>query len=79
MRRASSAGRNAEARLTSRRTDSSSEGRRSSWGSDLEGLEGFARTFPLAAFRLRGSDGAVPRLGAVFARGPSVGCDPSQR
>jgi hypothetical protein len=51
-------------------------GRRSSWGSDLEGLEGFARTFLLAAFRLRGSDGAVPRLGALFARGLSAGCDP---
>ncbi|MGH2765757.1 MAG: DUF2264 domain-containing protein [Actinomycetota bacterium] len=50
-------------------------GRRSSRGSDLESLEGFARTFLLAAFRLRGADGTVPRLADLFSRGLSAGCD----
>ncbi|GAA3714560.1 DUF2264 domain-containing protein [Streptomyces tremellae] len=43
-----------------------------------DGLEGFARTFLLAGFRLRGADGADPHgLAEWYAAGLAAGTDPS--
>jgi hypothetical protein len=48
------------------------------YGSAVDGLEGFARTFMLAAFRLAGEDGRDPEgLAAWYARGVDAGTDPS--
>ncbi|WP_223878524.1 DUF2264 domain-containing protein [Microbacterium radiodurans] len=49
----------------------SASGRRS------DGLEGFARTFLLAAVRVRGADGAGAESLAPFARGLRAGVDPA--
>ncbi|MER6580283.1 DUF2264 domain-containing protein [Nonomuraea sp. NPDC001023] len=50
---------------------------RASWsGVALDGLEGFARTFLLAAFRLAGAAGDVPGLAERYARGLAAGTDP---
>lgn len=52
-------------------------GRPSLWGRHSDGLEGFARTFLLAAFRLRGADGVAPGdLVDRYASGLTAGTDP---
>ncbi|WP_043619234.1 DUF2264 domain-containing protein [Nonomuraea candida] len=51
---------------------------RASWsGVALDGLEGFARTFLAAAFRIAGARGNVPHLVERYARGLAAGTDPS--
>ncbi|PWD50673.1 hypothetical protein C8046_08400 [Serinibacter arcticus] len=48
------------------------------YGADVDGLEGFARTFLLGGFRLAGNRGTDPRdLAGWFARGLETGTDPS--
>ncbi|MFD1150687.1 DUF2264 domain-containing protein [Saccharothrix hoggarensis] len=48
------------------------------YGSAVDGLEGFARTFLLAGFRLAGEDGRDPLgLADRYARGLDAGTDPS--
>ncbi len=48
------------------------------YGHDVDGLEGFARTFLLAGFRLAGDGGADPLgLADWYARGIDAGTDPS--
>ena len=50
----------------------------SSHGADSDGLEGFARSFLLFAFRLRGENGSDPRgFGAWYRSGLAAGCDPA--
>ncbi len=53
-------------------------GRRSAYGEDSDALEGFARSFMLAAFRVRGENGADP-LGILewYRDGLVSGTDPS--
>lgn len=52
--------------------------RRSASGRQMEGLEGYARTFLLAALRLAGSDGQAPGdLAERYATGLAAGSDPS--
>ncbi|WP_229118086.1 DUF2264 domain-containing protein [Enemella evansiae] len=47
------------------------------YGSDIDGLEGFARSFMAAAFRLTGSGGNDPHdLAAWYASGIAAGTDP---
>ncbi|MFT7836707.1 DUF2264 domain-containing protein [Saccharothrix sp. BKS2] len=47
------------------------------YGADVDGLEGFARTFLLAAFRLAGEHGADPdNLAEWYAEGIAAGTDP---
>lgn len=47
------------------------------YGRDVDGLEGFARTFLLAGFRLAGERGADPtHLAEWYARGLAAGTDP---
>ncbi|AYY13887.1 DUF2264 domain-containing protein [Actinobacteria bacterium YIM 96077] len=50
-------------------------------GTDVDGLEGFARTFLLAGFRLAGENGRepenVPGLAGWYAEGIAAGTDPS--
>ncbi|NED94890.1 DUF2264 domain-containing protein [Phytoactinopolyspora alkaliphila] len=50
------------------------------YGSDVDGLEGFARTFLLAGFRLAGEGGAdpagLPGLAEWYAEGLMTGTDP---
>lgn len=47
------------------------------YGRDVDGLEGFARTFLLAGFRLAGERGADPtHLAEWYARGIATGTDP---
>ncbi|MGW6497721.1 DUF2264 domain-containing protein [Nonomuraea angiospora] len=51
---------------------------RASWsGVALDGLEGFARTFLAAAFRIAGARGDAPHLIERYARGLAAGTDPS--
>jgi hypothetical protein len=51
-------------------------GRASAYGRDSDALEGFARTFLLAAIRLRGEDGADPHgLAEFYAAGLRAGPD----
>ncbi|WP_433440942.1 DUF2264 domain-containing protein [Nonomuraea sp. CA-141351] len=51
---------------------------RASWsGVALDGLEGFARTFLTAAFRIAGAGGDAPHLVERYARGLAAGTDPS--
>ncbi|GAA2206570.1 DUF2264 domain-containing protein [Nonomuraea monospora] len=51
---------------------------RASWsGVVLDGLEGFARTFLAAAFRIAGAGGDMPHLVERYARGLAAGTDPS--
>jgi hypothetical protein len=53
-------------------------GRASSSGAASDGLEGFARTFLLAAFRIAGAGGEVPpRLLERYADGLAAGTDPA--
>ncbi len=53
-------------------------GRASSSGPDCDGLEGFARSFLLAAFRIAGAAGAVaPALVERYADGLAAGTDPA--
>ncbi|MFE2757542.1 DUF2264 domain-containing protein [Actinosynnema sp. NPDC059335] len=48
------------------------------YGSDVDGLEGFARTFLLAGFRLAGERGADPdNLAEWYAEGIAAGTDPA--
>ncbi|NEE02961.1 DUF2264 domain-containing protein [Phytoactinopolyspora halotolerans] len=51
------------------------------YGHRADGLEGFARTFLLAGFRLAGSDGAdpddIPGLAEWYAEGIAAGTDPA--
>lgn len=48
------------------------------YGSRVDGLEGFARTFLMAAFRLAGAGGADPdNLAEWYAQGLSNGTDPA--
>ncbi|MFD7658537.1 DUF2264 domain-containing protein [Actinosynnema sp. NPDC059797] len=48
------------------------------YGADVDGLEGFARTFLLAGFRLAGERGADPDdLAEWYAEGIATGTDPS--
>ena len=48
------------------------------YGTAVDGLEGFARTFLLAGFRLAGEDGADPHhLAERYAAGLAAGTDPS--
>jgi hypothetical protein len=55
-------------------------GRSSSSGSRSDGLEGFARSFLLAAFRLAGASGSAPGdLQDWYARGVATGSDPKSR
>ena len=52
-------------------------GRTSMNGATSDGLEGYARTFLLAAFRLRGASGAAPGdLAARYADGLAAGTEP---
>ena len=49
------------------------------YGHDIDGLEGFARTFLAAGFRLKGENGADPTgLAEFYARGIAAGTDQSQ-
>ncbi|UBU11327.1 DUF2264 domain-containing protein [Nonomuraea gerenzanensis] len=51
---------------------------RASWsGVELDGLEGFARTFLAASFRIAGAGGDVPHLVERYAGGLAAGTDPS--
>ncbi|MFC4117241.1 DUF2264 domain-containing protein [Nonomuraea zeae] len=51
---------------------------RASWsGVALDGLEGYARTFLTAAFRIAGAAGDAPHLIERYARGLAAGTDPS--
>ena len=53
-------------------------GRPGGYGSAVDGLEGFARTFLLAGFRLAGEGGRDPdNLAEWFAAGIAAGTDPS--
>lgn len=53
-------------------------GERSGLGSDIDGLEAFARTFLMAGFRLRGEAGADPHgLAEWYAAGLDAGTDPN--
>jgi hypothetical protein len=53
-------------------------GRPGGYGTAVDGLEGFARTFLLAGFRLAGEDGADPHhLAERYAAGLAAGTDPS--
>lgn len=53
-------------------------GRASRAGARMDGLEGFARTFMLAAFRLRGAAGRAPGdLAERYAAGLVAGTDPN--
>ncbi|MEU0572687.1 DUF2264 domain-containing protein, partial [Nonomuraea sp. NPDC005983] len=53
-------------------------GRQGSSGLESDGLEGYARTFLLAAFRIAGARGAVPpTLLERYARGLVAGTDPA--
>jgi hypothetical protein len=52
-------------------------GRTSYSGELSDGLEGFARTFMLAAFRIAGADGDAPGLIERYAAGLSAGTDPA--
>ncbi|MFE7407003.1 DUF2264 domain-containing protein [Isoptericola sp. NPDC057559] len=53
-------------------------GRPGGLGTDVDGLEGFARTFLAAGFRLAGERGADPLgLADWYARGLAAGTDPS--
>lgn len=53
-------------------------GRTGGYGRDVDGLEGFARTFMLAAFRLAGEGGHDPHdLAGRYAAGFAAGTDPS--
>ena len=48
------------------------------YGTDVDGLEGFARTFLLAGFRIAGERGADPdHLAEWYAEGIAAGTDPS--
>ncbi|NUT97143.1 MAG: DUF2264 domain-containing protein, partial [Saccharothrix sp.] len=48
------------------------------YGTDVDGLEGFARTFLLAAFRIAGERGADPgHLAEWYAQGIATGTDPA--
>lgn len=48
------------------------------YGTAVDGLEGFARTFLLAGFRLAGEDGADPtNLAERYAAGLAAGADPA--
>ncbi|MFI9815893.1 DUF2264 domain-containing protein [Saccharothrix variisporea] len=48
------------------------------YGSDVDGLEGFARTFLLAGFRIAGERGADPgHLAEWYAEGIATGTDPA--
>lgn len=52
-------------------------GRESMNGARADGLEGYARTFLLAAFRLRGADGVAPGdLATRYADGLAAGTEP---
>lgn len=53
-------------------------GRTGGYGHDVDGLEGFARTFMLAAFRLAGERGRDPHdLAGRYAAGFAAGTDPA--
>lgn len=53
-------------------------GRPSMWGADSDGLEGYARTFLLAAFRIAGARGeGTETLALRYAEGLAAGTDPS--
>lgn len=53
-------------------------GRTGGYGHDIDGLEGFARTFMLAAFRLAGERGRDPHdLAGRYAAGFAAGTDPA--
>jgi hypothetical protein len=53
-------------------------GRPGGYGTDVDALEGFARTFLLAAFRIAGERGADPdNLAEWYAAGIAAGTDPS--
>jgi hypothetical protein len=53
-------------------------GRPGGYGTAVDGLEGFARTFLLAGFRLAGEDGADPTgLAERYAAGLAAGTDPA--
>lgn len=47
------------------------------YGYDVDGLEGFARTFMLAAFRIAGDPGGTAELAANYRRGIEAGVDPN--
>lgn len=47
------------------------------YGADVDALEGFARTFMLAAFRIAGSPETTGALAARYAEGFDAGTDPS--
>lgn len=47
------------------------------YGSAVDGLEGFARTFMLAAFRIAGSPGDTGSIAEWFSEGLAAGTDPS--
>ncbi|MEU8138524.1 DUF2264 domain-containing protein [Streptodolium elevatio] len=52
-------------------------GRTGGAGVHADGLEGYARTFLLAAFRIAGAQGAVPDLVERYAAGLDAGTDPA--
>ncbi|WP_156401727.1 DUF2264 domain-containing protein [Agromyces sp. Soil535] len=47
------------------------------YGADVDALEGFARTFMLAAFRIAGSHDSTGALAAWYAEGIDAGTDPA--
>jgi hypothetical protein len=47
------------------------------YGADVDALEGFARTFMLAAFRIAGSPDTTGALAAWYAEGLDAGTDPA--
>ncbi|WP_221583906.1 DUF2264 domain-containing protein [Microbacterium sp. G2-8] len=46
------------------------------YGADVDALEGFSRTFMLAAFRIAGDPAATEELAERYARGFAAGADP---
>lgn len=52
-------------------------GRPGGYGPDVDALEGFARTFLLASFRIAGDPGGTEALAARYARGIAAGTDPA--
>jgi hypothetical protein len=47
------------------------------YGADIDALEGFARTFMLAAFRIAGSPDTTGALAGWYAEGLDAGTDPA--
>src|SRR5690606_2861395 len=52
-------------------------GRPGGYGPDVDALEGFARTFLLASFRIAGDPGGTEALAARHARAIAAGADPA--